>query len=177
MITSLLYFPFYLILQPLEMVTSWYPSALNTYLIGSSSNFSHLSRWSGLSPLLKWGVLMCSNASHHRKKKKKTPARSKNFVSLSLPLEEPPNVTAKSRIIFLFARNTSGFPHLETQLKLSPRCPQSFHVTANGHPSTLPSSSFWISFLSNCQKPDFLAPSSECSFHSWAATENLLCAC
>ena len=53
------------------MVTSWYPSALNTYLIGSSSNFSHLSRWSGLSPLLKWGVLMCSNASHHRKKKKK----------------------------------------------------------------------------------------------------------
>lgn len=111
------------------------------------------------------------------KKKKKTPARSKNFVSLSLPLEEPPNVTAKSRIIFLFARNTSGFPHLETQLKLSPRCPQSFHVTANGHPSTLPSSSFWISFLSNCQKPDFLAPSSECSFHSWAATENLLCAC
>lgn len=110
-------------------------------------------------------------------KKKKKPARSKNFVSLSLPLEEPPNVTAKSRIVFLFARNTSGLPHLETQLKLSPRCPQSFHVTANGHPSTLPSSSFWISFLSNCQKPDFLAPSSECSFHSWAATENLLCAC
>ena len=51
---------------------------------------------------------------------------SKSFASLSLPLEELPNVTAKSRIFFLLARNTSGLPYLETQLKLSPGARRAF---------------------------------------------------